>query len=530
MRNYILVLGDQLDRASAALDGFDAARDAVWMAEVEEEATYLKQHKLRIAYFFACMRHFRDDLRERDFDVHYHEQTADASVDRGRSFREVLRQDVEAHTPERLIVVRPGDHRVLIALQAEADELGLPLEVREDRHFLCSLDEFNDWAGSRSGGLLMESFYRHMRQTHDVLMDGDEPVGGQWNLDHDNRESFPRSGPPDDLPAPHRFTPDEVTRAVCAMVEERYADHPGTTAHFDLPVTRSEALAMLRDFVARQLPKFGTYEDAMWTGEDFLYHSRTSAPVNLKLIGPRDCIERAVAAYHAGDAPLNSVEGFVRQILGWREFVRGIYWREMPEYADRNHLDAHADLPDFYWTGETEMACVAGAMRGVIDHGYTHHIQRLMVLGNLALNLGVHPYKFHEWHVEMYLDSVDWASLPNTLGMSQYGDGGVVGTKPYCASGNYISKMSNYCKHCRFDPKQSAGEDACPQTVFYWDFLARHEARFEGNHRMKFQLANVRRKRQKGELAATQAKAEEIRAAWAEGERVPDAAGRLPLD
>ena len=516
MRNYVLILGDQLDRDSAALDDFDPARDAVWMAEVEQEATYLKQHKLRIAYFFACMRHFRDDLRGRGCEVHYHGQTADRFEDRGRSFREVLRKDVKKYNPDRLVVVRPGDWRVLDDLTEEAEALGLPLEVREDRHFLCSGGDFDVWADSRAGGLLMESFYRHMRAKTGVLMDGDEPVGGQWNLDYDNRESFPKSGP-DSPPAPHRFTPDETTEEVIALVAARYADHPGSLDHFVLPVDRSQALAMLRDFVARQLPKFGTYEDAMWTGEDFLYHSRLSAALNLKLISPRDCLERAVAAYDAGDAPLNSVEGFVRQILGWREFVRGVYWRFMPDYADRNGLDARATLPDFYWTGETEMRCVAEAMSSVLAHGYTHHIQRLMVLGNLALNLGVHPYRFHEWHVEMYLDSVDWASLPNTLGMSQHGDGGVVGTKPYCASGNYISKMSNFCKRCRFDPKKSTGEDACPQTVFYWDFLDRHGSRFEGNQRMKFQVANLRRKREKGELPAVLAKAEEIRGEWGVG-------------
>ena len=513
MRNYVLVLGDQLDRDSAALDGFDKNRDAVWMAEVEEEATYLKQHKLRIAYFFSCMRHFRDELREKGLEVHYHEQTADRSEDRGRSFREVLRKDVDKHKPEKLIVVEPGDHRVLENLRAEADDLGVPLEVRADTHFLCSTDDFRAWVESRTGGLLMESFYRHMRKKTGILMDGDEPEGGKWNLDHDNREAFPKTGP-DDLPAPHKFTPDEITKAVCAMVEERYADHPGTTEHFDLPVNRSQGLAMLRDFAARQLPRFGTYEDAMWAGEDILYHSRTSAPVNLKLVGPRDCLKYALKAYEAGDAPLNSVEGFVRQIIGWREFVRGVYHHFMPGYADRNGLDAHAELPEFYWTGETDMACVREAMRGVVEIGYTHHIQRLMVLGNLALNLGVHPYKFHEWHVEMYLDSVDWASLPNTLGMSQHGDHGVVGTKPYCASGNYIHKMSNFCGDCRYNYKKSTGENACPQTVFYWDFLARHEDRFAKNARMKFQVANVRRKREKGDLAAVRAKADEIREAW----------------
>ncbi|MEM9702844.1 MAG: cryptochrome/photolyase family protein, partial [Planctomycetota bacterium] len=363
------------------------------------------------------------------------------------------------------------------------------------------------------GGLLLETFYRQMRKKHDVLMDDGEPVGGEWNLDHDNRESFSKAGPDSPTP-PHRFRPDAVTEAVCEMVESRFADHPGTLENFTLPVDRSEALTMLRDFIHRQLPLFGKYEDAMWTDEEFLYHSRLSAPLNLKLITPQECVEKAVAAYHDGHAPLNSVEGFVRQLLGWREFIRGVYWRFMPDYADRNELQAEGRLPEFFWTGETEMTCVRESMRSVLKHGYAHHIQRLMVLGNLALNLGVHPYKFHEWHVQLYLDSVDWASLPNTLGMSQHGDGGVVGTKPYCASGNYINKMSNYCKNCRFNPKKSVGENACPQTVFYWDFLARHEERFEGNFRMKFQVKNVRRKREKGELNDILAKADALREEW----------------
>ena len=516
MRNYVLVLGDQLDHDSAAFDGFDAARDAVWMAEVEEEATYLKQHKLRIAVFFSLMRHFRDEVKQAGREIHYHAQTADRSEDRGRSFREVLRKDVRKHRPEKLVVVHPGDHRVLTDLRAEAEDLGVPLEVREDRHFLCSTDDFEAWADSRRGGLLMESFYRHMRAKTGLLMDGGEPAGGQWNLDHDNRETFDRTGP-GDPPGPLAFEPDETTRKVIAMVAERYAGHPGSLDRLVLPATRAQAKAMLDHFIVEQLPQFGTYEDAMWTDHHFLYHSRLTVPLNLKLLNPRECVEAAADAYEAGDVPLNSAEGFVRQILGWREFVRGIYWRFMPEYADRNGLDTHAELPDFYWTGDTDMRCVQSAMAGVVQHGYTHHIQRLMVLGNLSLNLGVHPLKFHEWHVEMYLDSVDWASLPNTLGMSQHGDGGVVGTKPYCASGNYIHKMSNFCGDCRYNYKKSVGGDACPQTVFYWDFLARHEDRFARNSRMKFQIANVRRKRDKGELDAVRAKAGEIRAAWGVG-------------
>ena len=301
------------------------------------------------------------------------------------------------------------------------------------------------------------------------------------------------------------------------MVEARFPDHPGTAEHFDLPVTRSQALAYLREFIEERLPTFGRHQDAMWQGGDFHSHSRLSNAINLKLLSPREVVDRAVEAYESGHAPLNSVEGFVRQVLGWREYIRGVYYVKGPEYLDSNVLDCDLEMPQFFWDGETDMACVGDAMRIVLNYGYAHHIQRLMVLGLFAQLAGVVPRAFHDWHMAMYCDAIDWVSAPNTIGMSQWGDGGVVGSKPYCASGNYINKMSNHCGHCRYKPKAAVGEDACPFTTLYWDFLHRNRKKFSGNHRMGMQLRNLDRKK---DLDAILKQAGELRETLAAGGRV----------
>lgn len=494
VRNLLLVLGDQLDPASLLYEGFDTGKDALWMAETHREATHVWCHKQRLTLFFSAMRHFRDEQRKRGRAVCYHELTSDPANDRGKDFVEILRKDLPKLQPQRLRVVLPGDYRVLRMLKSVAGELDLPLDVMEDRHFYNSPGEFKEWAeGKRS--LVMEHFYRRMRKLHNILMDArGEPVGGEWNYDAENRETFGKSGP-GKVPSPHAVEPDATTREVMALVEQRYAHHPGRLGSFSWPVTASGAQAALKDFIENRLPGFGTHEDAMWSGSHTLWHSRLSAALNLKLISPRDCVEAAVRAWKQGAAPLNSVEGFVRQILGWREFVRGVYWLHMPGYAEQNALECDdLDVPPFFWDGKTDMACVADCMDSVLEHGWSHHIPRLMVLGQYALLLGVHPHKFHEWHMAMYVDAIDWVSLPNTLGMSQYGDGGIVGTKPYCASGNYIQRMGNHCAGCRYNPKKATGPDACPFTTLYWSFLDRHRERFKHNRRMGFQLKNLERK------------------------------------
>lgn len=513
MRNLIVVLGDQLDHKSAAFDDFDAQQDGVWMAEVEQEATHVWCHKLRIAYFFSAMRHFRNEAETNGRTVHYHEMQRQRSKDRGSSFSQVLTKDVRKLKPDALVMVEAGDDRVRQELQQTADRLGVPLTIRQDRHFYCSPTDFKNYADGRKS-LLLEYFYRGLRKKHDVLMDGDQPIGDQWNFDHDNRDSFARGGP-GDVPKPKTFRLDETTKEVLRLVADRFADQPGRLDQFSLPVTRRQARSFLKHFITNVLPNFGRWEDAMWSDESFLFHSRLSAPLNIKLLNPRECVDAAVAAFHAGLAPLNSVEGFVRQILGWREFVRGVYWLKMPAYAELNHFDHQLKLPSFFWDGKTEMNCVGQSMKHVLDHGYSHHIHRLMVLGNFAQLWGAHPKKFHEWHMAMYLDAIDWVSLPNTLGMSQFGDGGIVGTKPYCSSGNYINKMSNFCKGCRFDYKKRVGDDACPFTTLYWEFMDRHYDQLKDNPRMTFPIRNLEKMRDKPEeMNSIRQRANEVRELW----------------
>ena len=366
-----------------------------------------------------------------------------------------------------------------------------PLDVLEDRHFLCNNARFAAHVrGKRS--LRMEYFYREMRREHGVLMEGKQPCGGEWNFDADNRESFGPSGP-GFLSPPTRFAPDSITKEVIELVGVRFKDHPGQAEPFGWPVTRAQALEALQAFIDERLEHFGRWQDAMWTGEPWLYHAHLASALNLKLLDPREVIAAAESAWRQGQVPLPSAEGFIRQILGWREYVRGIYWLKMPEYADMNALAAHHDLPGWYWTGETPMRCLAQAIGQTLRHGYAHHIQRLMVTGLFALLYGVEPRQVHGWYLSVYVDAVEWVELPNTLGMSQYADGGLLASKPYIASGRYIERMSDHCRGCQFDPGQRTGERACPFTTLYWDFLIRHETRFATHPRLALQVKNLAR-------------------------------------
>jgi deoxyribodipyrimidine photolyase-related protein len=357
----------------------------------------------------------------------------------------------------------------------------------------------------------MEFFYRMMRERHGYLMEKKDPIGGDWNFDKQNRKSFGKSGPPT-IYRPSAFPPDEITCEVIKVVEEQFPEHPGNLKNFDYPVTPADARAALQQFITLALPNFGDYQDAMWTGEHVLFHSRLSAAMNLKILDPREVLGAAEQAYHDGLAPLPAVEGFVRQILGWREYVRGIYWMHMPGYGSLNYLNAKAPLPNFYWTGKTNMRCLHAAIEQTLQTGYAHHIQRLMVTGLFALLLGVKLQELHEWYLAIYVDAVEWVELPNTLGMSQYGDGGLMASKPYVASGKYIDRMSNYCQGCSFDPNESIGIKACPFTTLYWDFLDRHSKLLYKNPRMRMQYKNLDRIPPQ-RLKLIQVRAEEIRKA-----------------
>ncbi len=507
LRNLILILGDQLNADASALDGFDPAQDALWMAEVAEESEHVWSSQPRIAVFLAAMRHYRDARRDAGATVHY--TSLDSPENTGTLAGELART-VRKLKPARLVVTEPGDWRVWRALEAAAASLDLPLEVRVDRHFLASIADFKQHTLGRKQ-LRLEFFYRELRRREKILLDAHgEPEGGQWNFDHDNRGSFPKGGPKG-IPAPVAFPPDALTREVIALVEKRFAKHPGRLASFDWPVTPEQARRALRDFIEHRLADFGQYQDAMWTREPWLYHSRLSAAMNLKILDPREVVAAAESAYRQGKVSLASAEGFIRQILGWREYVRGIYWHFMPEYLAKNALGAHEPLPDFYWTGDTEMACLRDAIGQTLEHGYAHHIQRLMVTGLYALQLGVEPQKVHEWYLAVYVDAVEWVELPNTLGMSQYGDGGIMASKPYAATGKYIQRMSNYCAGCRFDPAKSTGDNACPFTTLYWDFLLRHERVLSANQRMALQVKNLARLKP-ADIDAIRAQASALRA------------------
>ncbi len=502
-RRLIVVLGDQLDADSTVFEGFDPELDWIWMAEVAGEATHVWNSLCRIAIFLAAMRHFRDRLRERGWPVAYRQlnvsgsqwsfgDRADLGLAEGaETLASQLALTLDRLRPAEVHAVDPGEWRLKDQLQEVARAAGIPWVTRPDQHFFSSPEDFAAHARGRKQ-LRLEFFYRELRQRTGFLMDGDQPAGGQWNYDAENRESFGKQGP-GFVPAPRRFPPDALTQEVLAMVQERFGSHPGSVAAFDWPLTSAEAQSTLDDFIAHRLPEFGRWQDAMWTGEPWLYHSRLSAVLNLKLLHPRTVLDATENAYRSGRVPLPAAEGFIRQILGWREYVRGVYWHSMPGYLERNALGAHQPLPRFFWTGDTEFNCLRHSLRQTLDLGYAHHIQRLMVTGLFSLLVGVHPKEVHAWYLAVYVDAVEWVELPNTLGMSQYADGGVMASKPYIATGKYIQRMSNYCQGCRFDPAQATGPKACPFTTLYWDFLARHQALLAKNPRMSLQVRNLTR-------------------------------------
>jgi deoxyribodipyrimidine photolyase-related protein len=500
----VLILGDQLNRDASAFDGFDPAQDMLWMAEVSGESTDPPSSQPRSAMFLAAMRHFAAELRAEGLPLDY------TLLGQGPpTLAAAVAEALQRRRPQALVLTAPGDWRVLQALRAVAAAHGLPLELRDDRHFYSTVRDFAARAKGRKQ-LRMEFFYREMRRRHAVLMDGEQPAGGEWNYDAENRESFGKTGP-QDVPPRVAFAPDAITQGAIADVLKHLGQLPGRLDSFAWPVTRAQALQALARFIAERLPHFGRHQDAMWAGEPWLWHAHLAAALNLKLLNPREVVAAAEAAWRAGRAPLPAVEGFIRQILGWREYVRGIYWTQMPAYAERNALDAQAPLPDFYWTGDTPMACLRDTITQTLEHGYAHHIQRLMVTGLYALLHGVRPQAVHAWYLAVYVDAVEWVELPNTLGMSQYADGGVMASKPYVATGQYIQRMSNHCAGCRFKPAQRVGPDACPFTTLYWDFLARHEVMLARNPRMALQVKNLARL-SVDERAAITARAAQVRA------------------
>lgn len=499
-RHLILILGDQLDEDSAAFEGLDLGQDCVVMIEATGESTHVWSHKIRTTLFLSAMRHFAAALQAkgwpvdyRRLDTHHHESLAEG-----------LAAAVAQHQPAGVIGVEPGDLRVRAdldsavksvtdqAAKSRANSTNHLIEWREDRHFLCTLPQFRKWAG-KSTSLRMEFFYRQMRKQYKVLLDdAGEPVGGQWNFDADNRKSFGKAGP-QNVPSTPRFAPDAITQEVIALVNEKFADHPGTLSNFNWPVTRPQALLALDSFITDRLPGFGPHEDAMWTNLAFGWHSLLSSSLNLKLLSPLEVIQAAENAWKKHGLDLASVEGFVRQILGWREFMRGVYFLDMPALKTANHYDHQNALPAWYWTANTRMNCMKQCLTQTLDNGYSHHIQRLMVTGMFGVTAQISPQQLCDWYLAVYVDAVEWVELPNTAGMALFANGGRFTSKPYIASGAYIKRMSNYCSGCQYEPETRAGPNACPMTTLYWNFLDDHEASFAGSPRTALMVKNLQR-------------------------------------
>ena len=474
-RHLVLILGDQLDEASSAFDGFDPQIDAVVMIEAFEESTHVWSHKIRTTLFLSSMRHFAEGLRDRGWRVDY--RALDTHAD--KTLAAGLQAAIEIHQPQAVIGVEPGDQRVKAQLEdaiksiaARAHKTGakalkdpqkssnLHIEWREDKHFLCSLPQFRKWAGT-SASLRMEFFYRTMRKQYKGLVGGkanDEPVGGQWNFDADNRKSFGKAGP-QNVPTAIQYKPDTITK----------------------------------DVIDNRLPQFGPHEDAMWTNLDFGWHSLLSSSLNLKLLNPLEVVLAAEAAYKKHDLDLASVEGFIRQILGWREFMRGVYFIDMPELKTANHYGHTNALPKWYWTGDTHMNCMKQAIGQTLKNGYSHHIQRLMITGMFGVTAQISPQAMCDWYLAVYVDAVEWVELPNVAGMALFANGGRFTSKPYVASGAYVKRMSNYCSGCKYEPETRVGAAACPLTTLYWNFLDKHEATFGSNPRTALMVKNLQR-------------------------------------
>ena len=517
-RHLLLILGDQLDDDSSAFDGFDPVQDVVLMVEAFEESTHVWSHKIRTTLFLSAMRHFAERLRQRGWQVDY--RALDSHAD--KTLAGGLLAALAQHRPVAVIGVEPGDLRVrqqieeaiknamksvadddcIKAATAIKDPLKKPkantpgafLTWREDKHFLCSLPQFRNWAG-KSSSLRMEYFYRTMRKQYKVLIDPDkpdEPVGGQWNFDADNRKSFGKAGP-QNVPKAIQYKPDAITKGVIKLVNTHFADHPGYLDDFNWPVTREQALVALNDFIANRLPQFGPHEDAMWTNLDFGWHSLLSSSLNLKLLSPLEVVLAAETAYKKQGLDLASVEGFIRQILGWREFMRGVYFVDMPELKTANHYGHTNALPKWYWTGDTQMNCMKQCIGQTLKNGYSHHIQRLMVTGMFGVTAQISPQAVCDWYLAVYVDAVEWVELPNTAGMALFANGGRFTSKPYVASGAYVKRMSNYCNGCKYEPEARVGASACPMTTLYWNFLDRHEASFAGNPRTALMVKNLQR-------------------------------------
>lgn len=475
--NLIFILGDQLTQSLDAIQQCDKQNDRIIMFEVMEEASYVKHHKKKLIFVFSSMRHFAKELKQAGYNITY--VTLDDEANTG-SLSAEMKRSVEKYKPDNIILTHPGEYRVLKIFNDWRDNLKQKVTILEDNRFLMKPEEFAKWASGKKQ-LRMEYFYREVRKKYHFLMEDNKPVGDKWNYDVENRKSLPEAV---NIPKPSQFPIDKITRDVVNLIESTFSNHFGLTEDFIFAVTREQALVVLDEFIDQRLLNFGEYQDAMKEGDSWLFHSHISLYLNVGLLTAYEVAEKVENAYKNNDLPLNSVEGFIRQVIGWREYVRGFYWLKMPEYKQKNYFNNTRKLPGFYWTSETQMNCLKQCVVDTQKNAYAHHIQRLMVLGNFALLADIDPSAVNEWFMLVYADAYEWVELPNVSGMALFADGGEVASKPYISSGAYINRMSNYCKNCTYKVSKKEGADACPFNYLYWAFLDRHKDKLSNNPRL----------------------------------------------
>lgn len=491
MTNLIHILGDQLSFNISSLKGYAKQDDIILITEVWEETKYVPHHKKKLIFILSAMRHFAEELEENGYKVEY--VKLDDAKNTG-SLIEELQRFSDKYKPKKIIVTEPSEYRVLEFYNQVKDSLKTEIEIREDDRFICGKLEFQKFFEGKKT-LLMENFYRQMRKKTALLMEKGKPIGGKWNYDKENRNAMPASVKPPEI---IKFKPDAITKDVINLIDKNFAENFGESDGFYFATKRKDAELFFEDFIEKRLKDFGKYQDAMREGLDFGFHSIISMYINIGLLDALECCKKVEKAFIENKCELNSAEGFIRQIIGWREYIRGIYWLKMPEYKNLNFFENTRKLPNFYWNeSKTDMNCMKHVIKQTRENAYSHHIQRLMVTGNFAMLAGIRPDDVDEWYMAVYADAFEWVEMPNTRGMATYADGGIVGTKPYAASGKYINRMSNYCKNCKYDVNKNTGENACPFNFLYWDFIIRNQDKLAKNPRMIYPYLNLRNKTEK---------------------------------
>lgn len=500
MKKLRLILGDQLNHEHSWFD--EKNSDVLYvMAEMRQETDYVKHHIQKVVAFFMSMRNFATHLKENGHEVCYYKIS---DKDNPNELTALLSALISKEKIECFEYQLPDEYRLDVQLKDICESLKIDFKVFDSEHFYTSRTELSEFFDGKKM-LLMENFYRMMRKKHHVLMQGSQPEGNLWNFDKDNRLKYKGQ-----VPIPVAIGFQQNIEEILSEIEKANVATFGKidSKKFNWPTSRKACLEQLNYFCTHLLKHFGDYEDAMHTDEKFLFHSRLSFAMNIKMLSPKEVIETVVDFYHENeeDITISQVEGFVRQILGWREYVRGIYWKEMPNYGKMNALENHNKLPDFYWTGNTKMNCMQKALSQSLEEAYAHHIQRLMIIGNFSLLTQKHPDEVDAWYLGVYIDAIEWVELPNTRGMSQYADGGILATKPYVSSGSYINKMSNYCSSCHYNVKDKLGDKACPFNSLYWHFLDEKKENFANNQRMAMMMSLLKKMKPE-EIAATKEKA-----------------------